>query len=134
MWAIGSNRRVFSGGCLCLSVGTLQAITDSGKETKKGFQPRGPAEPHTDAPHAAYRTHRIQGHSPHHPVLTARLQFVEVPVCEQKGPVPALAEAVHLQEWWLDLGWCHLPHSWPQAPAVPPSSLPWLFSSLAELS
>lgn len=40
--------------------------------------------------------HRLQGHSTHDPVLASWLQLVEVPVCEQEGPVPALAEAVHL--------------------------------------
>lgn len=52
-----------------------------------------------------YHAHRIEGHSPHHPVLSARLQLVEMPVGEQEGPVPALAEAIHLQRSWLGPGW-----------------------------
>lgn len=46
-------------------------------------------------PHRAYH---VQGHGPHHPVLPAWLQLVEVPVCEQKRPVPAFVEAIHLRD------------------------------------
>lgn len=52
-------------------------------------------------PLPSHRAHRVQGHGPHHPVLPAWLQLVEVPICEQQCPVPAFAEAIHLQDGWF---------------------------------
>lgn len=70
------------------------------------------SEKPSSAPHRCctlpptHGAHRLKGHSPHHPVLPVRVQLVEVPVCEQEGPVPDLVEAVHLCERWLGPGWC----------------------------
>lgn len=60
------------------------------------------------------QAHRVQGHRPHHSVLPAGLQLVQVPVSEQEGAVPALVETIHLQDRRLG----SLPTQAPPTPAL----------------